>query len=621
MHRIFRKVFQAQNFLQTDAFAHRDFYTQTLLHTEVFTHRSFYTQTCLHTDASTHRSFYTQTLLHTNAFTHRRFYTQTVLHTDAFTHKYFDTQALSENRHFYTQTLLHRLFYTQKLLHTNTFTHRHFYTQHTEAFTQTRLHTEEIAILPQFLAIERHFVRKRCAGRLESQIYISFWRSNVISCERVARDDLNRNVTSVFGDRISFRVKGLRRTTWIAILPQFLAIERHFVRKGCAGHFEEKAGTSGGKRIDFDCSMVATFDACCRDGGTVRNKPLRTKARIKAWSLHNAASGNALQVSLQTRAFLHHFSPLPKPHACDSEGILNWLCTSGKVAASLVHFGRRLPNSRKLDALGRRACLQPAAGHSFQAVVNQNKLLSGFCTMNNLPWMKHCPKISAAKEYKMFAAPTCNKSNPLRVDSPSGSSNDLDGLGGFRRDVNVPGRTCRSTRRHHIDGFNSRVPYPIQHGLLILQFGQVQRDYTHYKEPAERVLPTANWICKTMSLEARTHSSSPSKNLQHYSVRGSETIQIHSKSVLALFGHVLFVGRVERMRLEAIRLEARVPALLASAPCWSVRAALCLCCLCLPHLWCHEVPHQNPADSIWVCLPLSYHGHNHSLCSSAHHAH
>ena len=45
---------------------------------------------------------------------------------------------------------------------------------------------------------------------LKSQFYLSFWRSNLVSCERVARDDLG-----------------------IAILPQFLAIEPRFVRKGC----------------------------------------------------------------------------------------------------------------------------------------------------------------------------------------------------------------------------------------------------------------------------------------------------------------------------------------------------------------------------------------------------
>ena len=47
--------------------------------------------------------------------------------------------------------------------------------------------------------------------KLESRFYLSFWRSNFISCERVARDDLqNRNFTPVFGARTSFRAKGLR---------------------------------------------------------------------------------------------------------------------------------------------------------------------------------------------------------------------------------------------------------------------------------------------------------------------------------------------------------------------------------------------------------------------------
>ena len=38
----------------------------------------------------------------------------------------------------------------------------------------------------QFLAIEPHFVRKGCAAELvKSQFYISFWRSNLVSCEMV----------------------------------------------------------------------------------------------------------------------------------------------------------------------------------------------------------------------------------------------------------------------------------------------------------------------------------------------------------------------------------------------------------------------------------------------------
>ena len=85
------------------------------------------------------------------------------------------------------------------ILDTNTFTDRRFY-------TQTLLHTgrpcsrakgfagqegrHEIAILPQFLAIEPDFVRNWFRG--------TTW---------------SRKFTSVFGDRTSFHAKGLRGTT------------------------------------------------------------------------------------------------------------------------------------------------------------------------------------------------------------------------------------------------------------------------------------------------------------------------------------------------------------------------------------------------------------------------
>ena len=64
--------------------------------------------------------------------------------------------------------------------------------------------TREIAILPQFLAIEHHFLKSQfflppcfrrsnliscervATGTQKSQFYRSFWRSNIISCERVA---------------------------------------------------------------------------------------------------------------------------------------------------------------------------------------------------------------------------------------------------------------------------------------------------------------------------------------------------------------------------------------------------------------------------------------------------
>ena len=95
--------------------------------------------------------------------------------------------------------------------------------------------TPEITILPQFLAIKPHFVRKGSNWTRQIAIYFSFWRSNLISCERVPigqdksqfyfivsgdrtsfrakgfrLDKTNHNFTSVFGDQTSFRAKRLR---------------------------------------------------------------------------------------------------------------------------------------------------------------------------------------------------------------------------------------------------------------------------------------------------------------------------------------------------------------------------------------------------------------------------
>ena len=86
-----------------------------------------------------------------------------------------------------------RSFYTQKLLHTGAFTHRRFYTQmllHTDAFTH------------------RHF--------LHTEV----------------------NFTSILVDQTSFSAKGLRRTRENRNFTAVLAIEPHFVRKGCAGRFK-----------------------------------------------------------------------------------------------------------------------------------------------------------------------------------------------------------------------------------------------------------------------------------------------------------------------------------------------------------------------------------------------
>ena len=68
----------------------------------------------------------------------------------------------------------------------------------------------EIAILPQFLAIEHHFVRKGCAGQVEIAILPQFLPIEPHFVRKGSPETRNRNFTSVFGDRTSFRAKGLR---------------------------------------------------------------------------------------------------------------------------------------------------------------------------------------------------------------------------------------------------------------------------------------------------------------------------------------------------------------------------------------------------------------------------
>ena len=107
--------------------------------------------------------------------------------------------------------------------------------------------------------IEPHFVRKGCDWTPRNCNFTAVFADRPsFRAKRLRLDARNRNFTSVFGDRTSFRSKGLHgnpgndnftsvfgdRTSFraklvairrleIAILRQFLAIEPHFVRKGC----------------------------------------------------------------------------------------------------------------------------------------------------------------------------------------------------------------------------------------------------------------------------------------------------------------------------------------------------------------------------------------------------
>ena len=81
--------------------------------------------------------------------------------------------------------------------------------------------TLKIAILPQFLAIEPHFVRKECRGTLKIAILPQFLAIEPHFVRKIVatqnRHTQNRNITSVFGDRASFRAKDCRSTLKIAI--------------------------------------------------------------------------------------------------------------------------------------------------------------------------------------------------------------------------------------------------------------------------------------------------------------------------------------------------------------------------------------------------------------------
>ena len=173
---------------------------QMFRHTEAFEHRCLSTQKHLPRGALTYILLYTQKLLGTDCFSenHRSFDTEKPLHRESFTH-----------RSFYTHKLFHRSFYTEKLLRTGAFTHRRLYTQklvlaeafaHRSFYTEKPLHTDAF---PQ----KNRFHRAAFTHFKTSQFYVSFWRSAIISCERVA--------------------PGVGKS-------QFLTLGNHFAWKGCA---------------------------------------------------------------------------------------------------------------------------------------------------------------------------------------------------------------------------------------------------------------------------------------------------------------------------------------------------------------------------------------------------
>ena len=164
---------------------------QMLLHTEAFEHRCLSTQKHF-----SQRRFDIYTPIHTEAFRHRLFFreSQKPWHRESYTNRSFYTHtSFSTEKLLSTGAFTHRRLYTQKLVHTEGFTHRSFYTEkplHTDAFPQ-----------------KNRFHRAALTHCKKLQFYVGFWRSAIISCERVA--------------------SGVGK-------PQFLTLDNHFTWKGCA---------------------------------------------------------------------------------------------------------------------------------------------------------------------------------------------------------------------------------------------------------------------------------------------------------------------------------------------------------------------------------------------------
>ena len=97
---------------------------------------------------------------------------------------------------------------------------------------------EKNRILPQFLTIDHHFVRKGCSRTSTLAFFLSFWRSTFISCERVTPGQVKSQFylnfcrsTFISCERVS---PGQVRHKKNGDFPQFLTIDHHFVRKGCS---------------------------------------------------------------------------------------------------------------------------------------------------------------------------------------------------------------------------------------------------------------------------------------------------------------------------------------------------------------------------------------------------
>ena len=97
----------------------------------------------------------------------------------------------------------------------------------------------KIAILPPFLTSNVHFARKCCGGLTKIAILPQFLTSNFHFVRKGCRGHLKITILPQFLTfNIHFVRKGCGGLTKITILPQFLTFNVHFVRNGCGGHLK-----------------------------------------------------------------------------------------------------------------------------------------------------------------------------------------------------------------------------------------------------------------------------------------------------------------------------------------------------------------------------------------------
>ena len=199
-------------------------------------------------DTYTHNSHTT----HTHTHIHPRTDTKKQTHTHTATHAHSHT---NKERHTRTQTHTHKD--TDRLTHTHTETetreNRNF--AYLSFWRSNLISCERVATIPWKSWRSNLISCERVATiPWKPQVYLSFWRSKVVSCERDAADPWKSQFTAVLDDRTSFRAKGLRPQFQNRNLLQFLTIHPHRVATGTR---KSKFNRSFWRSTIISCEMVA----------------------------------------------------------------------------------------------------------------------------------------------------------------------------------------------------------------------------------------------------------------------------------------------------------------------------------------------------------------------------